>query len=270
MLGLQETLARLIYEKGKMSPGDVDVRFEAPRRDVIGALTRPTINFYLHTVEENTDLRHANLQMNRMNGATSYALPPRRFDLRFMVSVLTTRVEDELVLLWRVLAVLLRNTSLPVDLLPASVAALDVPVTASVVRAEDESFSDLWGGMETYQRPSLLYVVTLPIDLEMTIEAPLVFTRTAHYAWTHLPDRPVDTTVHIGGYVRDGAGQPVANATVGLEGSPRTPARTDAEGRFVLVGVPSGTIPIRVVRPGEPPRTLSLTVPSDDYELVLS
>ena len=266
---LHEVLARLVYEKGRVSPREVDVRFDPPRRDWVGALTRPTVSFYLFDVRENTDLRHANLQANRSPGSPAFKLPPRRFDLRFMVSALTTRVEDEHVLLWRMLAVLLRHTTIPDDILPDAFRSLEPPLATQLQhRDEEQLFVDLWGGFDVHPRPSLLYVVTVPIDLDIVIEAPLVFTRTARYVDTDR-DARVDSMIHIGGTLRDTSGKPIVGARVAIEGRASAPARTDANGRFVLVRVPEGTLPLRVSRNGEPPKSLTLTVPSDEYELVL-
>jgi hypothetical protein len=187
-----------------------------------------------------------------------------------MVSALTTRVEDEHVLLWRLLAVLLRHTSIPADILPDAFHGLD-PALATQLQPRDEEqlFVDLWGGFEVHPRPALLYVVTVPIDLDIIIEAPLVLTRTARYYDSGNRDAPLESTIHIGGTLRDASGQPIVGARVSIEGRASAPARTDANGRFVLVRVPEGTLPLRVSRNGEPPKALTLTVPSDEYELVL-
>jgi hypothetical protein len=268
--GLHEVLARLMYEKGKVSPRDVDVRFDPPRRDWVGALTRPTIDFYLFDVRENTELRHSDLQANRTPGMTTYKLPPRRFDLRYMVSALTTRVQDEHILLWRTLAVLLKHSSLPREILPDSFVVADPPISTQVQqRDEEQLFMDLWSGFEVHPRPTLLYTVTAPIDLDVTIEAPLVLTRTARYRNVMSPDLPMDTMTHIGGTLTNADGTPIENAKIQIEGRASAPVRTDAKGRFVLVGVPDGQLALRVSRNGEPGKPMTLTVPSDQYELVL-
>jgi hypothetical protein len=270
-VGLHEVFARLMYEKGRLSPRDVDVRFDPPRRDWITALTRPTLNFFLFDVRENTELRHSNLQTNRQVGSTSYRLPPRRFDLRYMVSAITTRVEDEHLLLWHVLTVLLKHSALPNDILPDVLRVLDPPLTTQVSKSdEDKLFVDLWNGFEVSPHPALLYVVTAPMDLDIVIEAPLVLTRTTRYMRTHEPNSPLDIAVHIGGVLRDRDGQPVPDAKVSVAGRASAPSQTDTEGRFVLVGVPHGALKLNVQRNGGPPQSFTLTVPSDEYELVLS
>ena len=268
--GLHEVMARLVYEKGQVSPREVDVRFDAPRREWVGALTKPTLDFYLFDVRENVDLRYSDLQANRTPGVPSFRLPPRRFDLRYMVSALTTNVEDEHILLWRALAVLLRYTTIPQDILPDEYRAIEPPLAAQVTRPdEDNPFLDLWGSLETHPRPSLMYVVTAPIDLDVTIEAPLVFTRTMHYMNASMPGSRRDTTIHIGGTVRDREGRPVSNASVRVEGRASAPSRTDGNGRFVLVGVPEGKLPVRVSRNGGEGEVATLIVPSEAYDLVV-
>jgi len=267
---LHEVLARLVYERGGISPNEVDVRFDPPRREWVGALTRPTLDFFLYDVRENVDLRHADLHANRRNGSTSFKLPARRFDLRYMVSAITSQVADEHLLLWRTLALLLRYSTFPVELLTPELRTLEPQVSAQVQRPEtDSQFTDLWSGLEVHPRPALMYVVTAPIDLDVVIEAPLVLTRTAHYMAKHDRTQRFDSTVHIGGVLRDAARRPVVGARVGIEGRSSAPTTTDAEGRFVLVGVPQGKLDVRVTRDDGPSQVLSVTVPSDEYELVI-
>jgi subtilisin family serine protease len=45
----------------------------------------------------------------------------------------------------------------------------------------------------------------------------------------------------VSGYVFDGSGQPIAGATVTIEGTPIPPATTDATGLYSFAGVPAGT-----------------------------
>ena len=96
---LHTSLQQLLYDYGRIPALDVDVRFEPPRREWVASLTRPTLDFFLFDVQENTELRHTNLQATRGATSTTYRVPPRRFDLRYMVSALTTIVEDEHLLL---------------------------------------------------------------------------------------------------------------------------------------------------------------------------
>ena len=51
---------------------------------------------------------------------------------------------------------------------------------------------------------------------------------------------PLPPTQTVSGHVRDGANQPIANATVTIEGTPITPATTDANGSYSFQLVPEG------------------------------
>ncbi len=270
ILGLHEVIARLVYEKGKLSPREVDVRFDAPRREFVQALTRPTLDFYLFDVRENTELRHSDPTSNRSNGVPSFRLPPRRFDLRFLVSALTTQVEDEQLLLWHALAVLLKHSTYPADVTPQSVASLEPTVSAQVRPPdEDDQIRELWSAFDVHPRPALVYVVTAPLDLDIVFESPLVYTRTARYRAAHDRLRSMESMVHIGGEVRNARGDVVPGAQVSVAGRSSAPSRTDEQGRFVIVSVPEGKVTLEVARAGEAARQVEVTVPSDEYELVI-
>src|SRR5438270_10597726 len=117
LLELHNTLQRLLYDRGQINPREVDIQFEAPTRERIDKLTRPTINMFLFDLQENTELRQSNFETTRNNGRAERRQAPRRFDLRYMVSVLTTEVEDEHQLLWRVFLTLVRHPHFPPEVL---------------------------------------------------------------------------------------------------------------------------------------------------------
>jgi hypothetical protein len=64
---------------------------------------------------------------------------------------------------------------------------------------EDTPSFGLWTNLGPHPRPSLPYVVTTPIDLDIPIEAPLMFTWTMRYMNAGMPDSTIDTTLQIGG-----------------------------------------------------------------------
>jgi hypothetical protein len=172
--------------------------------------------------------------------------------------------------LWRTLVTLLKYAELPADIVPASIRALDPPVTAQIKTPDlGRELGEIWTALEESPRPALLYVVTVPIDLDLTIGAPLVLTRTARYARTTDPARPLETYTHIGGRVRNRQGQEVGGARVALEGHVREAVVTDSSGQFTLVDVPSGPMKLRITPPGGRPRLVEIAVPSPSYELVV-
>ena len=50
-------VAKLIFERGLIDPNEVDVRFDAPSKEWIDSLTRPTVSLFLFDLQENTEKR---------------------------------------------------------------------------------------------------------------------------------------------------------------------------------------------------------------------
>jgi hypothetical protein len=265
-----QTLRELIYARARIDPSDVDISFDAPTREWVGARIKPTVNLFLYDLEENTELRRNSMQTMPVRGTGLEArgvqrMPPRRFDLNYMVSAISTVTEDEHHLLWRVMSALLRNPTLPEEYVTESVKRLEVDLLGRVSQPDDGPRPvDLWNSLETSPRPSLLYVLTVPVDLETEITAPLVFTRTLQYQTTE--GNLVETIHHIGGRVVDKLGTPQVGVDVRYGAVRLT---TDVNGRFVLVGVPEGTVKIEITVPGKKPRTATLEVPSDQYDVAI-
>lgn len=268
--GLHTSLERLLYERGQIDPSEVDVRFEAPTKEWTASLLMPTINLFLFRVEENTDLRRTDFTTTKGNGTATRRMPARRIDLHYMVSVLSTSVVDEHELLWRTLRTLMKHAEIPVEILTDSLRMADVPISTRVAQSEDETkLLDVWSGLEAVPRPALTYVVTVPVDVEINIEAPLVLTRQARYTRFMGDDTEPRTRFHIGGIIRDKDGAPVSGAHVTIEGSGVEASVSDSEGRFVLVGVPTGNVRLKVVSSGKAPKAVPVTVPSSSYDVVL-
>jgi hypothetical protein len=112
-LALHDSIKQLILDQGRLPTGEVDVTFETPARAWVDSLTCPTINLFLFDLSENTELRHPDMQAGRGNGRTSWRMPPRRFDLRYLVGAFSSFSADEHLLLWRTLATLLKHPQFP-------------------------------------------------------------------------------------------------------------------------------------------------------------
>jgi hypothetical protein len=265
---LHASIRELIYERGRISPAEVDVRFEPPTRAYIDRLTRPTINMFLYDISENTELRRSEFRTTRSNGQSERRMAPRRIDLRYLVTVLTTEIEDEHQLLWRTLATLMRFHEIPSDLLPAGVRDIETPVTTRAARADDNArINDLWSPLGIDPRSALSYVVTAPLDLDIVLRAPLVLTRTAQYVRTS-EEGPFEVGHHIGGAVRGPGGEPVAGVTVGVDGSSLM-STTAQDGTFVLPNVPDGVVTIRVTGLDGASHTVTMDVPGERYDIEL-
>lgn len=273
LTSLHESLKRLLRQHGAINAEDVNIEFEIPNRAWVGTLTKPTINFFLHDLEENAALRKTNFEQISPRGSptTIRKAPPRRLNLRYQVTVFTSEVRDQHELLWRITALLMRHHELPTELLPPAIAKLELPVSARVSQPEDgPRANDLWNGLELPPRPALLYLLTVPLDLDLTLESPLVLTRSlALQSTAGAQPGSAGRSATIGGTVRDPSGAPLPGVSVWRENSAAPGAVTDLDGRYILSNVPEGALPLRVARPGGTPVRYDLNVPSGNYDLEL-
>jgi uncharacterized protein DUF4255/carboxypeptidase family protein len=262
------SLRTLVYDRGKIAADDVDIAFDAPLKAWVGARTRPTLSFFLFDIRENTELRSTSPQTLRANGRGVHRVPPRRFDLRYLVSALTTVVEDEHILIWRTLSMLMKNPTLPDEFMPEAIRSLGLPVTGKIAGPEDSPRPlDVWSALENPPRPSLIYVVTVPLDLELEVSAPLVLTRTERFKHVSLPEAVPDIRVQIGGRVRNRKGVLLAGANISVEGRAGSDTTTDAAGEFALKEVMPGRLTLKI-QSAAATTLVPIEVPSDSYDIV--
>ena len=266
---IARAVEQLIHERGGISQREVDVRFEPPTMEWVESLTRPTISFFLYDVRENAELRRMDLQTTQGNGRAKLTLPPRRIDLRFMISAITTDLDDEYRLLWRALATLMRFPHFPADVLPEEIREAEPPIVTRVVESDDGFRPlEMWNALGSPPRPTLLYLVTAPLNLEQTFDAPLVLTRTVRTG-TVSPDAVPSLRHLVGGVVRRRDGTSVTGANVTLDGRGIPGSITDQEGRFTLRGVATGPVRVRVVPTDGEATTVSYEVPAASYDITL-
>jgi hypothetical protein len=264
-----QSLRTLVYERGNIPREDVEIAFDAPLRAWVGARTRPTLNFFLFDIRENTDLRNTSPETHRANGRGTHRVPPRRFDLHYLVSALTTAVDDEHLLIWRTLGVLLKHATLPGELLPDSIRSFGLPVTGKIAEPDDTPRPlDVWSAFENPPRPSLVYVVTVPLDLEQVTSAPLVLTRTTRFARATTTEVEPDVWTRIGGRVRDRSGVPRPGMSVSIDGRAGPQAVTNEAGEFALSGITPGRVTLRVTDARGTATLVPVEVPSDSYDIV--
>jgi hypothetical protein len=178
-------------------------------------------------------------------------------------------VDDEHLLIWRTLGVLLKHATIPGELLPESIRSFGLPVTGKIAEADDTPRPiDVWSAFENPPRPSLVYVVTVPLDLEHVTTAPLVLTRTARFTRAATPEVEPERWTRIGGRVRDRNGVPRAGMSVSIDGRAGPQALTNAAGEFALGGVTPGRMTLRVQDARGTATLVAVEVPSDSYDIV--
>jgi len=128
--------------------------------------------------------------------------------------------------------------------------------------------SDFWSALDNQLKPSINYVVTLPVDLDITLTAPVVATKTLEVK--EAGKKEVEEIVQIGGIVHE-KGRPeagIGNARVVAKEKGIT-AKTDNEGHYSFAKLEKGKYTLQVSAPGWAAKEIRMVVPSDDYNIEL-
>ncbi len=267
---LDETIKKLILERGNFRPGDVDIRFDQPTRDWAAGLTRPAINCYLYDIRENKELRNREWIIERQpDGQARKKIAPLRVDLSYLITAWTNEVEDEHAVLWRVLVALSSVPVLPTEILQGELVHQPFPIPTQTAQASEamRNLSDLWNVMENELKPAINYTVTLAVDREYVFSGPMVFTRRLRFVQRDA-ESPPDVSFQIAGIVyaeHDATPLPDAQVVI-VERGWRT--RTDRFGRYAFSNLPLGTYTLRVTaggRTGE--RRISVPAGAPDLKM---
>lgn len=273
---LDETIKDILLKHGKLNATDVDIAFDQPTSEWAASLTRPTINLYLYDLRENLELRNTTPRVERGRDSIGRKyVPPKRIDLSYLITVWARNPEDEHQLLWRVLHTLSRFSMISPESSIGSVKNQPVELRTKVALPSEavRNMPDLWGVMENQLKPSINFQVTVALDTEEVIEAPLVLTFSTRFGQKQLGDGEAlsthDMTIfHIGGQVL------VNNTPVGTGAQVTLLSRgdivmTDADGRYVFSHVIAGDHTVEVVVEGRTPQEFQITVPSAHYNFLL-
>jgi hypothetical protein len=149
------------------------ISFDIPDETWRASLNALTVNCYLYSVAENTELRRWEpVVLRSADGTRARKIrPPKRIDCGYCITAWSTAesnpVLEEHRLLSQVLEVLLRNTSIPASALQGSMTDQIGPYP-TVIAAPDGPKTDpeFWGALDQRLKPSLNYVVTLALFLD--------------------------------------------------------------------------------------------------------
>ena len=168
---IQEVDAALeaLVRRDALNGSRVEVVFDAPTKDWAARRNAPTVNLYLYDIREDLSRREVSPQPFRENGSPfvkEHRLPPRRFRLQYLITAWTQRPEDEHRLLAGCLATLVRNESMPEDLVTGSLKDLPYPVILNVALPlpPERSIADVWTALGGELKPSLDLTVIAALD----------------------------------------------------------------------------------------------------------
>lgn len=261
LLALHRSLQRLIYEYGKLDPREVDISFDMPTREAIDRLTRPTICLFLHSIQENFDVRQSNIGTTpTSNGHVLRQWHFRPFSLHYLVTALTTDIDDVYQLVWRTLETLVRNPQIPSELLDEELAHVTPPPQGSILQdIESQNLSGIWGSLSLPHYPSFSYAIAVPVYMDLLEEVPLVLKSTVRFVNSRTKREVVEAFRHIGGRVQNHEGTPLAGVKITLANSTRE-YRTNGAGQFVIPQVPTGPLQLFFAREPAEPQSVSVEI----------
>ncbi len=272
---IDEVLRQLLVRELPVKNGEIDIKFDQPKREWSGRLSRPTLNLFLHRIQENQKLRQTQpMWETRHNpdGSFSQRRKPVRVDLHYMITAWATDPEDEHRLLGRAISSLFRHEYLPSDMLPPSLQDQPVPIPIMIAKQDElQDTSLMWSAMDNEMRPSMACVITLAVNPYQFYETPLVRTRELIVGQSPTPplrqlepDAGIERFWTVGGRLR--SRQPIhALRMVLVEQGLDIPLQTD--GYFIVPHLRQGEYTLQITDDGQPARRFSIAVPSPDYEL---
>jgi hypothetical protein len=282
---LDQSIKKLLVADMPVKNGEIDIKFDQPNREWSNKLTKPTVDFFLYDVRENTTYRLSGL--DNLSGGNGHDLvarmkkPPHRIDCFYMLTTWAAEPEDEHRLLTRVLMTLFRYPVLPEHFLVGTVQNPIMPVQTHVARHDKlTNPAEVWSSLDNEMRPSICYSVMLALDPWTEFEGPIVETLTLRTgrasrlpAFQEFDEDGFSTELtYVGGTVRSkaGDGQPLVGLQVAVKGRGWFD-KTDEDGRFTLGGMPAGDYTLVVWPEKGKPKEKKISVPAKagDYDLEL-
>ena len=283
---LDETIRQLLIAEIPIRNGEIDIKFDQPKREWSARLTRPTINFFLYDVRENVILRRHQWEKVGADGnggaelrAARLKRTPFRVDCHYMMTTWATEPEDEHRLLSASLMALFRHPVLPEERLVGGMR--NQPYELQVRLASHDKLTnpaEVWGALDNEIRPSISYIVTLALDPWVDISIPFARTvtlRTGQMAPGQeglLPGAANEPLTTISGTIVDKSrpDEPRPGVQVAIKGTGHF-ATTDAQGRFRLGSLLDGEYTLVAWPQTGPPLEKKIVVPAPngDYDLAL-
>lgn len=282
---LDETIRKLLIDEIPIKNGEIDIKFDQPKREWSAKLTKPTINIFLYDIKENAELRRQGWQRvpqkNGGNGQVVQRRMPFRVDCHYMMTTWAAEAEDEHRLLTRAMLALFRHPELPDEFLVGQMEHQEYALRSSLARHDRlTNPAEIWSSLDNEMRPSVSYIVTLTLDpwAEITGPAVRVYTmrvgEAADPVWKEkfLNDGFDIELVTFSGIVRDKAkdGAPREGIDVAIKGTGFL-STTDSEGHYRLGGVEPGDYTLVVWPPKGKPKEKKVSVPAspDEFDLIV-
>lgn len=276
---LDETIKNLLIAEIPIKNGEIDIKFEQPRREWSARLTRPTVNIFLFDIRENATLRqHQWQQISNGNGRLAEVKmkrSPYRVDCHYIMTAWATEVDDEHRMLSRCMLAMLRNPIIPEAVLAGNMQQQPFEVQGRIASHDKlTNPAEVWSALDNELRPSVSYLVTLALDPWTEVSGSVVRTFTLRTGQSDvpkdeefMPETAATEKSFIGGQVSQ-KGKPKADIQVAIKGTGYL-ATSDENGRFRLGSLTHGKHTLVAWPATGKPKELKISVPADDYDIKL-
>ena len=265
---LDDSIKQLLITRAPLDPAEISISFEAPNREWAASQSKPAVNIYLYDIRENHELRSYGWNEDRKENISTKKKTPIRVDLSYFITVWSKHVADEHRLLGRIAAALMLFPILPEDVLQGALKGCGYPVHAAAAQPDGilKNPADFWTTMESQIKPSINYMVTIPMDLSISITASLVFTKVLD-----VKDKEggeIEEMLQIGGtvYSKDKTGQVVPNALLMIKELNIT-TTSDVNGKYKLPKIGRGDYTFKVSAPKKAVKEVKVVVPGENYNV---
>lgn len=279
---LDETLRQLLIKELPVKNGEVDIKFDQPKREWSARISKPTVNLFLYDLRENNVLRqHTWDQVRQEQGTVTRKRSSMQVDCFYMLTTWAADLEDEHHLLSRSMMALFRFPVIPEDRLVGTMRHAKYEIQTRLA-ANDRltNPAEVWASLDNEMRPSISYIVTMALDPWQEIIGPIVRTLTFRAGQAYAPER--DQTllevgegialVYFGGTVREKSKdqKPLEGIQVAVKGTGFF-TTTDQNGRYRLGGLPPGEHTLVIwPRTGQPvEKTVMLPAGKGDYDVLV-
>ncbi len=271
---LDETIRQLLISDIPIRNGEIDIKFEQPKREWSARLSKPTVNMFLYDMRENHVLRRQEWQRVAHSGRqVTEKRSPMRIECVYMMTTWAAEPEDEHRLMGRALRALFRYPKLPVDRLHGKLKRQPMLMPTQLARHDKlTNPAEVWSALDNEIRPSVSFIVTIALDPWEEVTGPavrnLTMRTTQHSSnGNGTGGNTIDEEiVRVGGIVRDTAGAtPLAGIQIAVKGE-RHIDITDNMGRFKFGNLKSGQYTLVVWPPDGDAVEKEITVPATDRD----
>lgn len=277
---LNEALRELMLREMPMRRGDIDIQFDLPKRDWSARLSKPTLNIYLYDILENIELRGSEQWTQKDNGDGTVTLErnPVRVNFYYLVTSWAKEIQDEQQLLSSAMITLLRQPTIPEDLLPKGLQGQRLPVRLETVQNKGlAKMSDFWGPVDNDPHPGIRLMVTLTVDPHQPVVTPQVATSEMRFRQTPPPtsragERPKEaaqskTYFAISGKIKSQKHSPSTLKLVLAESGREI--SVDENGDFRILRLSEGAYHLDIVFNERVLRREKINVPADKVEITV-